>query len=378
MKLTFLKLVLGTTISICFGSLGENAYSAVSQSLNDTFFRNPAELNLINQMQLRAGNLVVAPSLKFTGTSTGGTGSVTSKVTDNLPYLSGDYRVSERFVLGINIVPSGYGHLEWPLDSIVSSVTTTTKLLYYRAGIQSSYQLTKDLAIGIGLNCQINKNDELDFVVPNRGNEINKVSGLNPSGDIGLFYKINAKNFFTTAVYTWVNAMGSGTSTLNKVVSRSFRLGITEASVAYIGLQHVLSDKWLVSEKIYWSGWAIQKRINFQNTTRGSFVIPTYWKDVWSYEVATRYTTTEKIALLGAFIYETNPNSTSTNNIGYPLASTMFISGGLDINLFKQFSTQLLYGYGMFIPKAKIFTAESLGIISAHTQAALLQFTYKI
>ncbi|BCA94442.1 hypothetical protein TUM19329_08030 [Legionella antarctica] len=377
MKLTFLKLVLSTTTAIYLGFWVEKACCAVTQSLNDTFFQNPAELSLINQMQLRAGNLFVVPSLQFTGTSIDGTGSATSKVTDNLPYLLGDYRVSERFVLGINIVPSAYGHLEWPLDSIVSSVTTTTNLLYYRAGFQTSYQVTKDLALGIGLNCQINKNNELNFVVPNLGNEFNKVSGLNPSGDIGLFYKINAKNFFTTAVYTWVNAMGSGTSSLNSAVSRSFRLGITEASVAYIGLQHVLSDKWFISEKIYWSGWAIQKRIHFQNTTRGSFVVPTYWKDVWSYQVATRYAATEKLALLGAFIYETNPNSTSTNNIGYPLASTMFISGGLDINLFKQFSTQLLYGYGMFVPKAKIFTAESLGVVSANTQAALLQFTYK-
>ena len=377
MKLTFLRLVLGTTILISFGFFGEKTYSAVSQSLNDTFFQNPAELSLIDHIRLRVGNVFIVPSLRFTGTSTGGAGSVTSKVSDNLPYLLGDYRVSERFVLGINVVPSGYGHLEWPLDSIVSNVTTTTSLFYYRAGVQSSYQLTKDLAIGMGLNCQVNKNDELDFVVPNMGNEINKVSGLNPSGDIGLFYKINAKNFFTAAFYTWVNAMGSGTSSLNTAVSRSFRLGITEASVAYIGLQHVLSDKWSIGEKIYWSGWAIQKTINFQNTTRGSSVVPTYWKDVWSYQVVTRYATTEKVALLGAFIYETNPNATSTNNIGYPLASTLFISGGLDINLLKQFSAQLLYGYGVFAPKAKIFTKESLGIISANTQAALLQFTYK-
>ena len=256
-------------------------------------------------------------------------------------------------------------------------MSTKTSLFYYRTGIQSSYQLTNDLAIGAGINLDINKLEEVDFIIPNMGNQINKASGLNCSADIGLFYKINSSHTLTAAVYTPVNATGSGSSSLNGVINHSFRLGITEAAVAYIGFKHDLSTKWSIGEKIYWSGWSIQKNLNLQNTTSGSHIIPTNWKDVWSYQMSTRYETTEKIALLGSVIYETDPNPTLTNNIGYPLASSIFISAGLDINLFNKLSTQLLYGHGLFSPKSKINTPQSQGALSANTQAAVVQFTYK-
>lgn len=92
----------------------------------------------------------------------------------------------------------------------------------------------------------------------------------------------------------------------------------------YVGLQHLLNDKWSLGEKIYWSGWSIQKNLYFKNTATRSFIVPTNWKDVWSYQITTRYAITEKMALLGSVIYETNPNPTPTNSIGYPLAASTF------------------------------------------------------
>lgn len=352
-------------------------YSAVDQSLNDNFFQNPAELSKINQIQLIAGNLFIAPTFKFKGISSGSVGNATSRVNNLLPYLLSSYRLTNRFVLGINITPSAYGHLSWPLNSIVANTATETKVFYYRTGIQSSYQLTDNLAIGAGLNLEMNKLQEIDFVVPNMGNQINKMSGLNCSADIGLFYKITPRNSLTAAIYTPVKAVGFGSSSLNSTITNNFSLSITEASVAYIGLQQELNDRWFLGEKIYWSGWSLQKNISFKNTTTGDVTIPTNWKNVLSYQVVTRYATTEKTALLGSIIYETNPNPTSTNNIGYPLAASMFISAGLDLNLQKKISAQLIYGYGLFVPAAKINTPVSGGSISANIQAAILQFLYK-
>ncbi len=354
MTVRLLKFTLATSLSLALTAFVEKTFSAVDQSLNDLFYQNPAELTLINQVQWVAGDLFVEPKLTFTGSAPGGVGSATSKVNNNLPYLLGSYRLSKRFVLGINITPTGYGHTEWPIDSIVSTVSTKTNVLYYRSGIQFGYQLTDKLSVGAGLNLEIIHLEEVDFLIPNLGNQVNKASGYNYTLDIGLFYKINPRHSITAAAYTPVNMVGSGTSTLNTTVSRSYHLGVTEASVVYIGLQHVLSDRWSMVEKIYWSGWSIQKNLHFENTTTGSFIVPTNWIDVWSYQMATRYATTERIALLGSVIYETNPNPTVTNSIGYPLAASTFISVGLDINLVKKLSTQLLYGYGMFTPKAKI------------------------
>jgi hypothetical protein len=77
-------------------------------------------------------------------------------------------------------------------------------------------------------------------------------------------------------------------------------------------------------------------------------------------------------------IYETNPNPTATNSIAYPLAASTFVPAGIDIYLQKHLSAQLVYGYGLLNPKAKINTTFSNGSISTNVQAVFMQFIYQI
>lgn len=355
----------------------EVAYGAVGQILNDSFFQNPAELNTVHQLQLVGGNLFIVPNFHFTGTSYGAQGQATSKVNDSLPYLLTAYRFTDKLVLGLNINPDDYGHLNWPIGSIVENASTTTNVLYYRAGLQSSYQFTDKIAIGIGLNIENNKSLEINYVVPGLGNQMNNVSQINFTADFGIYYTINSKNFITMAVYSPVNKFGYGTSTLNTTENNNLSMLITDATVAYIGLEQLINDQWFMEEKIYWSNWSIQKNVYFLNTTTGSFVTPANWRDVLSFQIFSRYAVIEKLALLAAIIYETNPVPTINNQIGYPLSGSGSISLGLDINVSHEFSTQLIYGYGGFIPKAQINNLNSFGQISATFQAFVLQATYK-
>jgi long-subunit fatty acid transport protein len=358
---------------------GDKAYCAVDQFLNDYFFQNPSVLSQIKQMQLILGNVFVVPKLEFTGLTSLGSGTVLSRVNDSLPYLLSAYRLSENFVVGLNITPSAYGHIDWrPHNSIVSEASTTTRIFYYRIGAQSSYQLSSSLAIGLGFNIAYNKLAELDAVVPNMGNQINKASGVNHTFDLGLFYKIDAQNYLTFAAYTCVDKFGNGTSSLGPITVYDFSLLFTEAAVAYIGLQHVINEKWSMEGKIYWSGWSIGKNVYFINKTNGTSIIPANWSNVLSYQLLSNYSITEKIALFGSLIYETNPVPVATNAIGYPLSGSGAVSLGLDLTLQKNISFQLSYSYGKFIPKARINNAGSRGTISANFQTAVIQFTYKV
>lgn len=353
------------------------AYSAVSQMLNDNFYQNPAGLSLVNNIQAIAGNIFITPSFKFNGISLGKNGTAVSKVSDSLPYILTAYRLTEKIVFGINVTPSGYGHLKWPLDSIVAANSTETNLLYYRAGFQSNYQFTDKLTLGAGFNLENNKRLALNFLVPNICNEVNQVRGLNYSADLGVLYKITSKHLINAVIYSPVNAIGNGTSSLGAIKKNDFSLNISEAAVLSVGLQHSFNDRWSLEEKIYWSGWSMQKNIVYTNSATGTYTVPTNWKDVFSYQILTRVATTEKIALLGSIIYETNPAPVSTNAIGYPLSSLAFISAGFDAVLLQKFSAQILYGYGAFIPEAKIDSSGNNGSITLATQAVVLQFTYK-
>lgn len=355
-----------------------HAQAAVGQMLTDSFFQNPADLGLVNKQQLILGNLFVASSLEFTGTALGGTGQANSNVVDFLPYLLADIRVSDKWVLGFNAVPTEYGDLNWPIDSIVSHDSTVTKVYYYLLGFQSSFQLTDRITLGLGLHLRYNYLAELDAVVGNLGNEVNKASALNNGLDAGLSYKLTPKHTFVAAFYTPVNRFGKGTSTLGNVTSNTFQLNLVEAAVVFAGLQHQFTDQWFVEEKVFWSNWTVQNSTILKNTTRGSFTYPTNWGDTWSYTMATEYAFTEKVAGLASALYETNPAPNSTNAIGYPLAPVVFLSGGLDIALYKNWRMQLVYGYGFFIPNAIIDNGSSKGTITNSTQAGTLQFSYKI
>lgn len=377
MRAIFFSLKACVLIFVCL-FFCQKAYCAVDQILNDVFFQNPAELSLIQQTKVIVGNVYITPQFKFVGSTTLGTGNAVSQVNDHLPYLLASNRLTDKFVLGVTITPSAYGHLDWPVDSIVANEGTITNLRYYRIGPQASYQYADDLAIGVGVNLAYNRHAELDFVISGQGNQINKVTGYSYTVDLGLLYKINKSNSFTAAVYSPVNQFEDGISYLGPAVVNDFSLNIVEAVVAYVGLKHLLNDRWFIEEKAYWSGWSLEKSVDFNNSVTGSFSVPADWKNVWSFQALTRYAATEKTGMLGSVIFETNPVSTATNQIGYPLAPVLFLSAGLDIVFLSGLSMQLFYGYGTFIPKAQINNSDSKGSIVANIHAVTAQFTYKV
>lgn len=176
--------------------------------------------------------------------------------------------------------------------------------------------------------------------------------------------------------YTQVDTYGYGTSSTN-IINPYLSLNITQAPVVAIGLQHIISPKWFLEEKIYWSGWSIQHNINFTNTTSGTYLVPTNWRDVWSFQINTRYALTSTYALLSAIAYETNPVPLNTNSVGYPLAAAGSLSAGLDITLRNNISVQGLYTYSAFLPNSPINNSSSQGVVSAHAQAATIQISYK-
>lgn len=217
-------------------------YGAATPILSDNFYSNPAELSRVEKIQTIIGNLFLNPVARFNGEVLGVSGTAKSNVNDSLPYLLAGFRINDKAVVGLNITPSGYGHLNWPMDSFVAYDSTVTKVLYYRFGFQSEYQFSEKLSLGIGFNLEWNKLAELNFIVAGSGNQINKVSGLNYTGDFGLYYKINPKLFLSIAGYTQVNTYGYGTSSLGTVVNNNLSLNLTEAPVIYVGLESFIND----------------------------------------------------------------------------------------------------------------------------------------
>ena len=355
-----------------------SAYAAVYQILSDYFYQNPAELSQTHETQLILGNIFAIPSMEFNGQTPLGSGVASSKVNNSLPYVLTSHRFTDKWVAGFNVTPSAYGHINWSDDSIVSNSSTVTNMLYYQFGFQSEYQFDKNLSLGTGLNVEYNKFAELNYMTPPLGNQVNKIqNGVNYVGDFGIYYKLNKHNYLTAAVYTQVSTYGHGISTLGAIASNDFSLNILQPPIAYIGLQQISNEKFFLEEKVYFSGWHIVKNIDFINSATGTFSTPANWHDTWSFQASARYSLTEKLAILGSGIYETNAVPTSTNQIGYPVSASGSLTAGIDVLLMKEISAQVMYSYGGFIPDAIIANTTANGTVSANTQSFVLQLIYK-
>ncbi len=369
----------GAILGFCGLFLQNSAYAAVYQILSDYFYQNPAELSQTHETQLILGNVFAIPSMEFNGQATLGSGTASSKVNNSLPYMLTSHRFTDKWVVGFNVTPSAYGHINWGDDSIVSNSSTVTNMLYYQFGFQSEYQFDKNLSLGAGFNVEYNKFAELNYMTPPLGNQVNKIqNGVNYVGDFGVYYKLNTYNYLTAAVYTQVSTYGHGISTLGSMVSNDFSLNILQPPIAYIGLQQISNEKFFLEEKAYFSGWHIVKNIDFINSATGSFSTPANWRDTWSFQVSARYVLTEKWAILGSGIYETNAVPTATNQIGYPVSASGSLTAGLDAQVMKEISVQVMYSYGGFIPDAMIANSTTNGIVSANTQSFVVQLIYKI
>lgn len=378
----FKKYLTWCTHSAILGFCGllfqNSAYAAVYQILSDYFYQNPAELSQTHETKVVLGNLFAIPSMEFNGQTPFGSGTASSTVTNSLPYVLTAHRFTDKWVVGFNVTPSAYGHINWGEDSIVSKSSTVTNMLYYQFGLQSGYQFNENLALGLGFNVEYNKFAALNYMTPPLGDQVNKIeNGVNYVGDFGVYYKINAQNYLTAAIYTQVSTYGHGISTLGPIVSNDFSLNILQPPMAYIGLQHTPNEKLFLEEKVYFSGWHIVKNIDFINSATGSFSSPANWRDTWSFQGAARYALTEKLAVLGSGMYETNAVPTATNQIGYPVSASGSLTAGLDILLIKEVSAQLMYSYGGFIPDARIANTTANGTVSANTQSFVFQLIYK-
>ncbi len=144
-----------------------------------------------------------------------------------------------------------------------------------------------------------------------------------------------------------------------------------------------VNDQWVIGFNILPSSYANLQWpedsfvSNVTNTTSGTYVVPTLWHEVWSFQINTRYAVNKTYALLDSITYDTNPVPLATNSIGYPIAAAGALSSGLDISLTNTCFIQGMYTYEALLPDSPINNSVSQGVAHSHVHAGTVQITYK-
>jgi len=354
-----------------------NIFAAGGQLLNSTFFPNPSEIAKINKFELISGNLFFVPTLTFNGSSHGKTGSAYSSVYDPIPYLYTNYRIDDKWVVGLNMIPSVYGDLSWPVDSVVSNGAIMSDVLFYRSGVLTSYQITQDLALGIGINIE-RLFSQITFIDKTVGFQRSKSSGYDYVTDFGLNYKLTSKDLISLAYYTPIYKFVRGLSNASGIKNYNFTALRVDASVLFMDYQHTVNDYWKLKGAVYFSKWSVVKKIILYNNVSGDIILPAYWKNVWTFLLTSKHNITDKSIFTWQLFYETNPASSARYNyVGFPLSSALSFSAGCEYNFYKNFYVNIIGSYGTFAPNARINNASSYGTIAANLYTGVLEGSWR-
>jgi long-subunit fatty acid transport protein len=347
--------------------------------LNGIYFENPALLNRVKHWEFTAGDDYADVGLKFKGTSFGQTGKAHSRTYNHFPYGQIAHRLNDQLVVGVTYLQNPeFTNIQFGKDSLVRFATSKTVINSYRAALRASYQLTPDLALGLGLDVQRLYNTQIDFVVPNLGNVVNKVhSKIHLAYEFGIFYNINPTTFLNTGFYiTQTHIRAKGKSESESGLESRDRIILTDPFEYYIQLIHVVCDKLTVAGKINYSNWRELKSLDFKNTVIGDFSIPTHWYDVWTFEGVGQYKLDDKWQLIGGLQFVTNFVKTKYNLIGFPGGNLLFGFGGFTYQINECLNAQLIYTHGFYTCSSKINDANNHGRIHANINVLALRLTY--
>lgn len=367
----------GIFLLVFFSCWNSELFAAGGQLLNSTFFPNPADTAEIKTFEFIGGNLFFVPTLKFTGTAHRKKGSAESKVYDPIPYMYLNYRFTDKWVVGVNMLPSVYGDILWPEDSIVAKSSINTNVLFYRVGILTSYNITSDLVLGVGFNIE-RLASQLSFISDDLGYVRNKTSGYDSVTDFGFSYKLNSQNKISLAYYTPIRSVVPGVSNAGKITNYNYSSLRIDAAVTFLNLEHFVNDYWVIYTGIYFSKWSAYKYFAFYNTVIGDIILPAHWKNVWTFLLTSKHKMSDKTSVKLQFLYETNPVfSAHYNYTGFPLSAALGFTGGVEYNFYKNFYVNIIASYGLFAPDARINNLESYGNISANIYTGILECSWK-
>lgn len=379
MKRLFCKIVLLSIIASQF--IFSNAYASSYQIFGDLMFDNPATLNRVKKGQMIIGGAVVNPRIRFVGTASGVSGSASSRVLDLIPYGRLAVRLTPKLVIGVDITQPYYTDVQYPRDSIVKSFSTETIIRDTNFSLRGSYQVTKQLALGLGLDANNLYNGQLNFNLAPLGLITNKADGWAYGWDAGLFYTITRSTFLSLSYFSRIIQHLNGVSQWGPLTNKSLSAHLPLPATTILNITQMLSPYWALSGTLRYTQWNTLRYVNLQNTAAGNILIPSFFFSNVSAELGTRYQLNQKLALFGSFNYEPNVQPTWTRNPGLPTYTRYRPAIGGEYTLTKGLKAKMIYGHTFSKPPIDITSATGAvakGRIHLNTDIYVLSIIYDV
>jgi long-chain fatty acid transport protein len=345
-------------------------------------YKNPAELSTTPYAQATLGATGVNPVMHFKGTSAGGTGTASSDESDVLPYFYGGFRLSPKWVVGLNISHPFYGTIRYPENSIlaIDSTQTITRDIDYNP--QISYQATKNLSIGVGYNLNNYYDSEVNFVIPGLGNAENKASGWYNTWDIGAFYTLTPQDYIGLSYFSALEKTLTGTSRVGNMVNHNFQVeNFNLPATTELTYLHIFNRQWAINFKAFYSQWSrLQEETSRNVVVYGTFSAPVHYRNTFAAELGARYAFAPDWAVLGGVGFDQGASNDFSRTLSYPTDDAYAGALGLEHAFCKNLSSTLMYTYVTADTHVNhpLGISPTVGDIDIHANLLDLSLTYKI
>lgn|SRR3990167_6038793 len=337
-----------------------SAYALTYQSFIGTAFDNPANLSLIKQNQILLGATDIDKNAHFVGTLATTSGTVTSKTNTFLPYGRFATRLSEQFVVGVNISQPLFTNLQYPRGSFINSLAVDTEIRDYDISPRMSYQVTKDLALGLGINFNHLFKTRLNFNIAPFGLLANHADSWAKGWDAGLFYAIKYGTYLSASYYSKIVQSASGRSTWGSTVTRTKTSVIIPATLTGDLIQY-FSKQWLIDAQLRFIQWSPVQYTVLDSTAAGNITLTQKFHNTFEYGLSTKYDFNDQWSGLGTLVYSPASQITAYRSLSLPSFRAWIAGLGGEYNTGKGLKAKLVYLHVFDHPP--INTATSSGLL---------------
>lgn len=287
------------------------------------------------------------------------------------------YRLAPKWVVGADVsTPLFYNYFNFksgPLAGIQAKGLTKN----YSPKV--SYQVTDELALGIGLDLLQTYGYKLAQPQLHKVNQVLsvKATGFGVGWDIGLLYKIQPTSLLSFDYHSRIIKKLNGTSYINGQSPTSTHVFQPMPNVLSLNFLQIFSEKWLASITGRFLQWSVLKNFVITNSPIGRVQVPLNYRDTWMISGYTRYQFASQWASFLVLEYHANPQPLAYRPAISPADQLIIGSLGVQYMYTKELQIQLAYGGLGLNPRLKNFSFDTFGKEPLRDQFVDLSFTYK-
>lgn len=215
---------LGCGVFLSF--LSQNVFAAAYQIFSELAYDNPAALNSVKKGQIVLGMGIPTVTFHFKGSNGPLYGRADASGTNVLPFGRLAWRLSPKIVTSLDITNPVYSDFKYPVDSVVSTLGTSTVMIGRNYSPKISYEIKPGLAVGVGFDAHNFSNLQLSFAAAPFGELANRASGWAYGWDAGIFYALTQTTFASLSYYSQLNHEDTGTSSWGPFATDNYQANV--------------------------------------------------------------------------------------------------------------------------------------------------------